>query len=236
MATIDAYKNQRLFVDGSISEEYQLVKRIANHLSWRLPSTIAVEDLIQAGMEGLLQAKQKFDPSRGVAFEMFAKTRVRGAMLDEVRRISYSSRGLVRTKKEHDKAIQDLSQELGRSPKNREIAERLGIDSREYESERLKAEGAEFLNADELEQPIEDFNVQPMGPEDILDQSESLSALEEAIIKLPERNQIILALYYQEELNLKEIGEILNVSESRVSQILSETAGRLRKILFAHAK
>ena len=105
MASIDAYKRQLLDSNSSTSSQYSLVKRVAYHLSSRLPSNIAIEDLVQAGMEGLLQAQKVFDASRGINFELFAKTRIRGAMLDEVRRISFSTRNVISTKRKQDEII-----------------------------------------------------------------------------------------------------------------------------------
>ena len=233
MASIDAYKRQLLDFNSSTSSQYSLVKRVAYHLSSRLPSNIAIEDLVQAGMEGLLQAQKVFDASRGINFELFAKTRIRGAMLDEVRRISFSTRNVISTKRKQDEIIRDLTQRLGRQPKNIEVAGELGISIEEYESDRLLAGSAEFVSTDESPDAFEEIDESRGSPEAELEQAEDIGALASAIEKLPERSQQILALYYQEEMNLKEIGEILSVSESRISQILSETAGKLRKLMSA---
>ena len=233
MGSIDAYKRQLLDSNSSTSSQYSLVKRVAYHLSSRLPSNSAIEDLVQAGMEGLLQAQKVFDASRGINFELFAKTRIRGAMLDEVRRISFSTRNVISTKRKQDEIIRDLTQKLGRQPKNIEVASEMGISIEEYESDRLLAGSAEFVSTDESPETFEEIAEKRGGPEAELEQAEDIEALASAIEKLPERSQQILALYYQEEMNLKEIGEILSVSESRISQILSETAGRLRKLMSA---
>ena len=233
MGSIDAYKRQLLDFNSSTSSQYSLVKRVAYHLSSRLPSNIAIEDLVQAGMEGLLQAQKVFDASRGINFELFAKTRIRGAMLDEVRRISFSTRNVISTKRKQDEIIRDLTQRLGRQPKNIEVAGELGISIEEYESDRLLAGSAEFVSTDESPDAFEEIDESRGSPEAQLEQAEDIGALASAIEKLPERSQQILALYYQEEMNLKEIGEILSVSESRISQILSETAGKLRKLMSA---
>ena len=233
MASIDAYKRQLLDFNSSTSSQYSLVKRVAYHLSSRLPSNIAIEDLVQAGMEGLLQAQKVFDASRGINFELFAKTRIRGAMLDEVRRISFSTRNVISTKRKQDDIVRDLTQKLGRQPKNIEVASELGISIEEYESDRLLAGSAEFISTDDSPEAFEEIDENRGGPEAELEQADEIEALASAIEKLPERSQQILALYYQEEMKLKEIGEILSVSESRISQILSETAGKLRKLMSA---
>ena len=233
MASIDAYKRQLLDSNSSTSSQYSLVKRVAYHLSSRLPNNIAIEDLVQAGMEGLLQAKKVFDASRGINFELFAKTRIRGAMLDEVRRISFSTRNVISTKRKQDEVIRELTQKLGRQPKSIEVARELGISIEDYDSDRLLAGSAEFVSTDESPEAFEEVDENHGGPEAELEQAEDIKALTSAIEKLPERSQQILALYYQEEMNLKEIGEILSVSESRISQILSETASKLRKLMTA---
>ena len=231
MASIDAYEEQQDASGVSIGQHYTLVKRIAFHLRTRLPSSIATDDLIQAGMEGLIHAQRAYEPSRGIDFEMFAKTRIRGAMLDEVRRISYSTRSAITIKREQDQAISALSKELGRAPKNTEVADYLDKDIATYEKERLIAEGVDIVSSDAMPSGLEETSELEEGPDQSLEREQMVTQLAEAIERLPERARIVLALYYQEEMNLKEIGAILEVSESRVSQIISETAGKLRNLM-----
>lgn len=233
MPGIDSYRKVLENSGGTPDSYYVLVRRIAFHLSSRLPNTISVEDLIQAGMEGILQAQRSFDSSRGIEFEVFAKNRVRGAMLDEVRRTSFSSRNIVSTKKHHDLTINLLTQKLGRAPKNSEVADALEISLDTYEKERLLTASSDLVSSDDLPTIIEENLGRQASPHKQLEDEEQLISLTEAISQLPERSQQILALYYQEEMNLKEIGAILSVSESRISQILSETATKLRKLLVA---
>ena len=228
MADIRGYSHQ---TEKNVSDHYALVKRIAYHLRTRLPSTISTEDLIQAGMEGLIHADKAYDKSRGIEFEQFAKTRIRGAMLDEVRRISYSTRSAITIKREQDNATSTLTKKLGRSPKNTEIANFLDKDLATYEKERIVAEGVDIVSTEAATVQYDEFTEPDSGPDEALEKHELISTLAESIEKLPERAQTVLALYYQEELNLKEIGAVLNVSESRVSQILSETAAKLRKLM-----
>ena len=228
MADIRGYSHQ---TEKNVSDHYALVKRIAYHLRTRLPSTISTEDLIQAGMEGLIHADRAYDKSRGIEFEQFAKTRIRGAMLDEVRRISYSTRSAITIKREQDNATSTLTKKLGRSPKNTEIANFLDKDLATYEKERIVAEGVDIVSTEAATVQYDEFTEPDSGPDEALEKHELISTLAESIEKLPERAQTVLALYYQEELNLKEIGAVLNVSESRVSQILSETAAKLRKLM-----
>ena len=231
MADIDAYKRQLLDVDSSVTNQYTLVRRVAYHLRSRLPSNISTEDLVQAGMEGLLQAKAAFDEGRGINFELFAKSRIRGAMLDEVRRISFSTRSVVSTKREHERVISELTQSFGREPRSHEVAAKLGKTPEEYERERLLAESADLVSSDTAPEYFEEVDEGLRNPEQALEHSEMIESLAESIEQLPERTQQILALYYQEEMNLKEIGAILDVSESRISQILSETAAKLRVLM-----
>jgi RNA polymerase sigma factor for flagellar operon FliA len=152
-------------------------------------------------------------------------------MLDEVRRISFSTRSVVSTKREHDKVIRELTQTLGRVPKNQEVADKLDLTTEEYERERLLAESADVVSSDAAPEYFEEVDESLRNPEQALEHSELIEGLAESIGQLPERTQQILALYYQEEMNLKEIGTILDVSESRISQILSETAGKLRTLM-----
>ena len=231
MANIEAYEDQQDTSGVSIGQHYTLVKRIAFHLRTRLPANIATDDLIQAGMEGLIHAQRAFEPSRGIEFEMFAKTRIRGAMLDEVRRISYSTRSAITIKREQDQAISTLAKEHGRAPKSAEVAEYLGKDIATYEKERLIAEGVDMVSSDALPTNLEEASELEAGPDQSLERAQMVTQLAKAIELLPERARVVLALYYQEEMNLKEIGAILEVSESRVSQIISETAGKLRNLM-----
>lgn len=231
MANIEAYEDQKDTSGVSIGQHYTLVKRIAFHLRTRLPANIATDDLIQAGMEGLIHAQRAFEPSRGIEFEMFAKTRIRGAMLDEVRRISYSTRSAITIKREQDQAISTLGKEYGRAPKSAEVAKYLGKDIATYEKERLIAEGVDIVSSDALPTNLEEASELEAGPDQSLEREQMVTQLAEAIELLPERARVVLALYYQEEMNLKEIGAILEVSESRVSQIISETAGKLRNLM-----
>ena len=231
MGRLSNYQEEQTRDGKEMSDYYILVKRVAYHLSSRLPSQIAIEDLVQAGMEGILQARKAFDAGRGIAFESFAKARIRGAMLDEVRRISYATRNIVATKRLHDSTINGLTHELGRVPRSTEVAEKLGVSIEEYERERLLTMSSDIVSSDETPTAYEDLQGVQSGPHEDLEKEEKLKNLTEAISSLPERSQQILALYYQEEMNLKEIGAILSVSESRISQLLTEIALKLRKQL-----
>jgi len=208
-----------------------LVKRIAYHLIARLPHTVDVDDLIQTGMIGLLDAAQHYDTTQGASFETYAGIRIRGAMLDEIRRNDWAPRSVHRKARE----ISNVMQQLGRHASDNEIAKALGLEIEEYHQQLHDAAGHQVFSLDEFSDNDE-THAQPItavlsGPIDTLQSEEFQSALTEAIKTLPERERLLMGLYYNEELNLKEIGEVLGVSESRVSQIHSQTVIRLRSKL-----
>lgn len=209
-------------------EHYSLVKRTALYLKTRLPANIEVEDLMQSGLEGLMQASSSYDDARGVTFDQFARTRIRGAMLDEVRRLSPATRTTINIKREQNAAIAHLSNHLGRNPTSAEVAVYLGKDIETYEKERLIAQGSDSVSSDASPDLVPDQYDEASEPSNVLEKQETLDELKTLIGDLPERSQLILSLYYVEELTLKEIADVISVSESRISQILTETATKLR--------
>jgi RNA polymerase sigma factor for flagellar operon FliA len=206
-----------------------LVKRVALHLKARVPAYMELDELIQVGMIGLLEASRAYDPSKGVEFENFAHSRVRGAMLDEVRRLSFLPRSAVAFNKSHNETVRALASELGRAPSQAEIAEYMGKDLEDFHKERGKARLFETYSMEVVTEEVMGMADDPMNqPEAIFEEAEFMDAVTQAISDLPEREQLVMQLYYVEELNLKEIGEVLGVSESRVSQILSSVVKKLR--------
>ena len=209
-----------------------LVKRVALHLKARIPAFMELDELIQVGMIGLLEASRAFDPVKGIEFENFAHSRVRGAMLDEVRRLSFLPRSAVAFNKEHNTTVHALAAELGRTPTQAEIAEYMGKDLEEFHRERGKAKRFETYSMEVVTEEVmtiaDDSSQQP---EVIVEAAQFMDAVTDAIAQLPEREQLVMQLYYVEEFNLKEIGETLGVSESRVSQILSSVVKKLRGTL-----
>jgi RNA polymerase sigma factor for flagellar operon FliA len=209
-----------------------LVKRVALHLKARIPAFMELDELIQVGMIGLLEASRAFDPVKGIEFENFAHSRVRGAMLDEVRRLSFLPRSAVAFNKEHNTTIHALAAELGRSPTQAEIAEYMGKDLEDFHKERGKAKRFETYSMEVVTEEVmtiaDDSSQQP---DMIVEEAQFMDAVTDAIAQLPEREQLVMQLYYVEEFNLKEIGETLGVSESRVSQILSSVVKKLRGTL-----
>ena len=222
--------------EALIMEHMAMVKRIAVHLKARIPPFMEVDELVQVGMIGLIEAARSFNPTKGVAFESFAHTRIRGAMIDEVRRLSFLPRSAVAFNKSHSSASQALASELGRAPTQAELAEFMGMELDSFEKDRGAARQFETYSmevvADEVMNLPEQTNRQPDA---IVEEAEMMEALTDAIDSLPERDRLVISLYYVEELNLREIGEVLGVSESRVSQILSANVKKLRAQLNADA-
>ncbi|MDT8406930.1 MAG: RNA polymerase sigma factor FliA [Methylococcales bacterium] len=207
-----------------------LVRRIAHHLHARLPESIKIEDLIQAGMLGLLEAARHYDAGQGASFETYAGIRIRGAMLDEVRRADWTPRSVHRKSRQIVEAIRILEGQSGRDPQDHEVAAFLGISLDEYYRGLQDVASARAVSLDGLAHP--DIEHQTDGdanqPLSALGKAEFNQALQAAIGSLPDRERLVLSLYYVEELNLKEIGEVLAVSESRVSQINNQALQRLR--------
>jgi RNA polymerase sigma factor for flagellar operon FliA len=217
---------------ASIVEQYApLVKKIAHHLLARLPASVQIDDLLQAGMMGLLEASTNFDGTKGAKFETFAGIRIRGSMLDEIRRGDWVPRSVHRNQRRVAQVIDELEQELGRDAKDTEIAQKLDISLNEYHHILNDVSVGKVIGIEDLGVSV-DVISHIEGQQD--DTFESIAdvefhtALVEAIKLLPERDGLVLSLYYDEALNLKEIGAILEVSESRVSQILSQAMLRLK--------
>ena len=217
---------------ANIVEQYApLVKKIAHHLLARLPASVQLDDLIQSGMMGLLEAASKFDGSKGAKFETFAGIRIRGAMLDEIRRGDWVPRSVHRNNRRVAQVIDELEQELGRDARDTEIAERLDMTLNEYHHILNDVSVGKVIGIEDLG-VTQDVLTQEASSSDRnyeqLLEGQFQSAMVSAIKQLPERDALVLSLYYDEALNLKEIGAILDVSESRVSQIHSQAMLRLK--------
>ncbi|WP_211224296.1 RNA polymerase sigma factor FliA [Oceanospirillum maris] len=220
---------------GLIDQHAPLVKRVAQHLLNRLPSTVMLDDLVQAGMIGLIEASQKFDGTKGASFETYASIRIRGAMIDEVRRYDWAPRSVHRNSRRVSEAIKVVESRTGRDAKDNEIASEMGVSVTEYNSYVQDTAGTKLFSFDEITGNEDNsFELPDEGspePDAAVEGNAFQEALANAIAALPERERMVLALYYTEGLNLKEIGSVLDVSESRVSQIHSQAALRLRSRL-----
>ncbi|MBT8099916.1 MAG: RNA polymerase sigma factor FliA [Gammaproteobacteria bacterium] len=215
-----------------IENHVDLVKRIACHLTGRLPATVDLNDLLQAGMIGLLEAGRNFDPSRGASFETYAGIRIRGAMLDEVRKLDWTPRSVHQKHRQVSEAMQAIEAESGERADARAIAGRMGISLDEYHAILRDTAGCRLFS---LEETLEERGPgrELPGPDDVapdraLSRSQMRDELAESVTHLSDREQLVLSLYYERELNLKEIGKVLGVSESRVCQIHGQALIRLR--------
>lgn len=218
--------------DERVMQHAPLVKRIAYHLLARLPDSVQIDDLIQAGMLGLLEAIKNYDASQGASFDTYAGIRIRGSMLDEVRRSDWTPRSVHKKSRMVADAIRVLENRNGREAKDTEVAEYLGISIDEYNHILHDSSSCRVFSVEELAEDGDHYLDEALDreqePADNLSREGFQQALANAISSLPERERLVISLYYDEELNLREIGEILNVSESRVSQISTQAVLRLR--------
>jgi len=223
-----------------LKEYAPLVKRIAHHMMVKLPSSVEVDDIIQAGMIGLLDAASRYDEFRGAQFETYAAQRIRGAMLDELRGADWLPRSLRRDMRRIEAAIHRLQQQLGRSPNESEIAKELEVSLPEYQQMLQESRGAQLVYYEDFhDEDSEDFFERhefdnDANPLALLQEDRFRGALIEAINNLPERERLMMALHYEQDLNLREIGEVMEVSESRVCQLHSQAVARLRSSLKGH--
>jgi RNA polymerase sigma factor for flagellar operon FliA len=209
-----------------------LVKRVALHLKVRIPPFMELDELIQVGMIGLLEAARAYNPTKGIEFESFALSRVRGAILDEVRQLSYLPRSAVAFNKSENQATNALASELGRAPTQAELADHMGDDLDLFQKRRGNAKRFETLSMEVMTDEVMGIaDERSRQPDAIVEHQQFMGAVTAAIAELPERDQLLMSLYYVEELNLKEIGEVLGVTESRISQLLTAVVKKLRQSL-----
>ncbi|MCW8906282.1 MAG: RNA polymerase sigma factor FliA [Sedimenticola sp.] len=226
---------QEMDADTLVNRHAPLVKRIAYHLMNRLPPNVQADDLIQAGMIGLLEASRNYDPSQGASFETYAGIRIRGAMLDEIRRSDWTPRSVHRKARMVADAMRSIENEQGRDARDVEVAEVLDMDLVQYHRILQDAAGCRIFSIEELqavgELPFDSSSGDGIGPYEGMQKDAFKKSLAEAIAGLPERERLVIGLYYDEEMNLREIGQVLGVSESRVCQIHSQATLRLRSRL-----
>ena len=227
--------------DALFHQHVPLVRRIAHHMIAKLPPNVELDDLIQVGMIGLNDALSRYEVAQGVQFETFASQRIRGAMLDELREGDWMSRSSRKSQKDIEHALHRVEQSLGRSPIESEIAAELGMSLEDYQALLSKVRGTQlvyledFHHDDEdegfLDRHVADEGADPMA---VLRDQRLRASLVEAIKALPEREQYIMGMYYEHDMNLKEIAAVLGVTESRVCQLHSQAIARLRTKMRGH--
>lgn len=228
--------------DDQLKKYSPLVRRLAHHMIAKLPPSVEVDDLIQVGMIGLTEAIARFEPSQGVQFETFASQRIRGAMIDELREGDWMSRGSRKSQKDIEQAVNRLQQKLHRVPRESEIAEEMGMTLPDYQHLLAKVRGTQLVYLEDIsgrDDDEEGFLDRHMGDEEadpsaLLQDHRMRVALVAAIKVLPEREQQIMSMYYEHDMNLKEIAAVLGVTESRICQLHSQSIARLRTKLREH--
>lgn len=225
----NAYRQTVNLDQQTLVEEYApLVKRIAYRISARLPSSVQIDDLLQAGMIGLLSASRQYSGAHGASFETYAGIRIRGAVWDEIRRQDWVPRSVHSKAREVAEAIREIEHRTGCEAQPDEVVELLGITHEEYHRILAESLGSRLISVDDADVKWETPEVQGNGPMEEVAKQGFLEGVTQAVENLPEREQLVLSLYYDEELNMREIGAVLDVSESRVCQIHSQAMLRLR--------
>jgi len=218
-----------------LEEHAPLVKKLAHQLKAKLPPSVEVDDLIQAGMIGLLDAVGRYEENHGAQFETYAVQRIRGAMLDELRNSDWLPRSIRQNMRKIEVAMNKLQQKFGRAPLEAEIAKELKLSLEEYQEMLNEGSGHQLIYYEDFHE--KDENEHFLDRYCIDEQSDPLQALmntgfRQAVIRaieaLPEREKILMGLYYEQEMNLKEIGAVMGVSESRVCQLHSQAVARMR--------
>lgn len=231
--------------DALFHQHVPLVRRIAHHMIAKLPPNVELDDLIQVGLIGLNDALTRYEVTQGVQFETFATQRIRGAMLDELRGNDWMSRSSRKSQKDIEQAVRRAEQKFGRCATESEIAQELQMELADYQSLLGKVRGAQLVYLEDMGHASDenggsegflDRNVADEGadPVTLLREQGIRSALVAAIKLLPEREQHIMGMYYEEDMNLKEIAAVLGVTESRVCQLHSQAVARLRNKMRGH--
>jgi RNA polymerase sigma factor for flagellar operon FliA len=220
--------------DETIQQYLPLVKRIAYHMMARLPASVEVDDLIQVGLIGLMDAMERFDGTQGAQFESYATQRIRGSMLDDLREADWLPRHIRQKSRQIETAIQKLAQRNGRTPSEQEISLEMGLSLSDYQDMLGNVKGSQLLyyedftdeeSSDFLERYLVDDASDPLS---LLEDEGFRKGLIHAIEDLPERERNLMGMYYEQDMNLKEIGAVMGVSESRVCQLHSQAVARLR--------
>ncbi|MBU3545126.1 RNA polymerase sigma factor FliA [Polynucleobacter sp. MWH-Mekk-B1] len=224
--------------EGIVIQYADLVKKMAYQVKAKLPASVEIDDLIQAGMIGLLDAASRYQENKGAQFKTYASQRIHGSMMDELRSADWLPRGIRKQMRDVEKAIHGLQQRLGRAPTESEVAMQLKISISDYHQLLTECGGHQLIYFEDFQKTDdEDHFLDRHVKNDSSDVINVLlargfkGALKDAVDKLPEREKLLMGLYYEQELNLKEIGAVMNVTESRVSQLHSQAVARIRSIL-----
>ncbi len=216
-----------------VLDHVELVRTLAARLAHRIPSHIEFNELVSVGMMGLVEAARRFQPARGVPFDAFARRRVHGAMVDSLRGMDWAPRSVRRMRREVDAAIARVRHELRREPTEQDMAVALNVSEDDYRKMLDQIRAVDLATLRQLESPddhplLEVAIESDEGPHARLERAELREHLGRALMQIPERERQILSLYYEHELTLAEIGEVIGVGESRVSQIRTQAIARLR--------
>jgi RNA polymerase sigma factor for flagellar operon FliA len=223
--------------DQCLRDYAPMVKRLAHQMMSRLPYSVQIDDIIQAGMMGLLDAANRYDEIHGAQFETYATQRIRGAMLDELRNADWLPRSLRRDMRKIEQAVSRLQQKLGRPPNETEIAKELNVSLVEYQQMLQESRGAQLIYYEDFQDEEHDDFFERFefsndyDPQALLQDERFKVELTRAIDLLPERERMVMGMIYEQELNLREAGEVLGVTESRISQLHSQAVARLRAAL-----
>jgi len=233
--TVEQLRPNALLECDYVKQYTPLVRRLAHQMIARLPANVELDDMIQAGMMGLMDAVTRFEVAQGTQFEVYATQRIRGAMLDELRANDWLPRSARRSQRDIENAIHRLEGKLSRAPHETEIAGELGLPLPQYQQMLHDARGAHLVYLDDLggkgddEDYLERHVVRDaLEPAEILNDKRFRHALVDAIDELPEREKLLMSLYHEQDLNLREIGVVMGITESRVCQLHSQAIARLR--------
>lgn len=230
MQSIDFYEENadKLLHEQLVLEYHSLVKKIALHIKRRLPSYIELEDLLQSGFVGLIEARKAYQENMGASFETFASIRIQGAIIDALRKNSWGTREATKNMRIIGEAISVIEQREKKTPSSSEIAAELGVTLDEYTKMCQQASVCHMMNIDFLENDQALLNSPEENPDKIAETEQNIYQIKKTLNDLPQREQYVLSLYYVEEFTLKQIAEILDLTEARVCQLHSQAIARIR--------
>lgn len=222
--------------DELVERHMPLVKHIAAKFMYNLPPSVEYSDLVSMGLVGLLDALSRFDPERGIKFDTFATYRIRGAILNQLDALSWVPRGVRERSKKLDRAAASLADRLGRMPTDEEISAEAGMGAAEYAKALAESAPVSFIPIDadpDLEDRLPELSSVKESPEVLVEQALRVERVASCLKQLPEKERVTVSLYFYDDLTLKEIGRVINVSESRACQLLSQAMTKIRGMLAA---